>query len=110
MLGQYSKNKNELFGETIYKGENKTVFMATYTEKRLQLGLGVLFPFTNNYRAGKERVSKTAPNSSWTYTKELGQMVVLRLSYNFEFGKSYKSSNKRINNSDRESGILNVDK
>ncbi len=84
--------------------------MATYTHKRLQLGLGALFPFTNNYKTGKERISKVAPNSSWTYAKELGQMFVLRLNYNFEFGKSYKSSNKRINNSDRESGILNVDK
>lgn len=110
LIGQYSKNKNELFGETIYKGENKTVFMATYTHKRLQLGLGALFPFTNNYKTGKERISKVAPNTSWTYAKELGQMLVLRLNYNFEFGKSYKSSNKRINNSDRESGILNVDK
>ena len=28
----------------------------------------------------------------------------------FEFGKRYKSSDRRINNSDNESGILNVDK
>lgn len=110
LLGQFSKNKNTLYGETIYKGENQTAVMATYTHKRLQLGLGMMFPFTNNYKTGKERISNVAPYSSWTHVKELGQMVVLRLNYNFEFGKKYNSSKKRTNNSDRESGILNVDR
>ena len=97
-------------GETIYKGENQTAILATYTHKRLQLGVGMMFPFTNNYKTGKERVSKVAPYTSWSHAKEIGQMAVIKLSYNFEFGKRYKSSDRRINNSDNESGILNVDK
>ena len=97
-------------GETIYKGENQAAVLATYTHKRLQLGAGMMFPFTNNYKTGKERVSKVAPYTSWSHAKEIGQMAVIKLSYNFEFGKRYKSSDRRINNSDNESGILNVDK
>lgn len=107
-LGQFSKNKNILFGETIRKGENQTALMATWTHKRLQLGVGMLFPFTNNYKTGKERVSKVAPYTSWTYTKEAGQMVAIRLNYNFEFGHSYKSAKRRINNSDKDAGILKI--
>ena len=110
LLGQFSKRANELMGETIYKGENQTAILATYTHKRLQLGVGMMFPFTNNYKTGKERVSKVAPYTSWSHAKEIGQMAVIKLSYNFEFGKRYKSSDRRINNSDNESGILNVDK
>lgn len=109
LLGQFSKRANELVGETIYKGENQTAILATYTHKRLQLGVGMMFPFTNNYKTGKERVSKVAPYTSWSHAKEIGQMAVIKLSYNFEFGKRYKSSDRRINNSDNESGILNVD-
>lgn len=110
LLGQFSKNKNTLFGETIYKGENQTAIMATYTHKRIQLGVGMMFPFTNNFKTGKERISKVAPYSSWNYIKEAGQMVAIRINYNFEFGKSYKSANKRTNNNDKESGILNVNR
>lgn len=58
----------------------------------------------------RERVSKVAPYSSWTYIKKTGQMAIIKLSYNFEFGKKYNTAKRRTNNSDRESGILNVDK
>ena len=75
-----------------------------------QITTWYIVPFTNNYKTGKERVSKVAPYTSWSHAKEIGQMAVIKLSYNFEFGKRYKSSDRRINNSDNESGILNVDK
>ena len=110
LMGQFCKNKHTLWGETITKGENVTGILANYTHKRFQLGAGMLFPFTNNYKNGKERVSKVAPYSSWSYVKEAGQMVILKLSYNFEFGKKYNAAKRRTNNSDKESGILNVDK
>lgn len=45
-------------------------------------------PFTNNYKTSKEQVSKVAPYSSWTYGKETEQMAIIKLSYNFEFGKN----------------------
>lgn len=110
LLGQFSQQQNRLFGETITKGENQTAIMATYTHKRFQLGVGMMFPFTNNFKTGKERVSDVAPYTSWSYIKEAGQMVAIRLNYNFEFGKRYNASKKRTNNSDKESGILNVDR
>lgn len=110
LLGQFSQRPSRLFGETITKGENQTAILATYTHKRLQLGLGMMFPFTNNFKTGKDRVSKVAPYTSWTYVKETGQMFLIRLNYNFEFGKRYNAARKRTNNSDKESGILNVDR
>lgn len=110
LLGQFTKNMHVLMGETITKGENMTAVLATYTHKRIQLGAGMLFPFTNNYKNGKERMSKVAPYSSWMYAKECGQMVILKFSYNFEFGKKYNAAKRRTNNSDKDSGILKVDK
>lgn len=110
LLGQFTKNTHILLGETITKGENMTAVLATYTHKHIQLGAGMLFPFTNNYKNGKERVSKVAPYTSWMYAKECGQMVILKLSYNFEFGKKYNAAKRRTNNSDKDAGILKVDK
>ena len=108
LAGQFSKNRNSLFGETITMGENQTALLATWTHKQLQIGAGMMFPFTNNYKTGHERVSNIAPYTSWNYTKEVGQMAVIRLNYNFEFGKPYRATQKRMNNSDSESGILDV--
>jgi hypothetical protein len=108
LMGQFSKNRNTLRGETIFKGENQTAILATWTHKQLQLGVGMLFPFTNNYKTERERISSIAPYSSRSYVKETGQLLIIRLNYNFEFGKKYNSAQKRINNSDKESGILNM--
>lgn len=110
LLGQFSKNKNILMGETIFKGENQTALMATWTHKRLQLGLGMLFPFTNNYKTGIERLSNIAPYTAWTYTKEAGQMVAIRFNYNFEFGHQSAAKEKRMSNSDKDAGIIQFDK
>ena len=110
LLGQFSKNKNLLVGETVYIGENQTALMATWTHRHLQLGLGMMFPFTNNYKTGIERLSSIAPYTSWTYTKEAGQMVAIRVNYNLEFGHQHVVKQKRIDNSDNDSGIIQFDK
>lgn len=91
LLGQFRKVQNNFFGETIKKNENQTAFMAMYTRRNLQAGIGIMFPFTNNYKVGKERISKVAPFRSETFVRETGQMVVLRMGYTFEFGRKHKN-------------------
>jgi len=110
LLVEYSKKPYSLFGESIQKGENKTAFMVMYNKKKFQVGAGILFPFTNNYHTGSERISAIAPLTSWAYAKEVGRMVVLRVAYNFEFGKMYKSGQKNLHNSDSDAGILNTNR
>lgn len=106
--GQFRKIQNYLMGETIKKSENQTVLMAMYTKQNFQAGVGVMFPFTNNYKVGKERISRVAPFRSETFVRETGQMVVLRVGYTFEFGRKHKGGDKRLNNSDTDSGIINM--
>ncbi|MCR5076774.1 MAG: outer membrane beta-barrel protein [Prevotella sp.] len=108
LMGQMRKNRDYLLGETVYKGENMTVLMAVWNHKRLQLGAGILFPFVNNYRTGKERLSAIAPYQSWTYARESGNLFLLRLNYHFEFGKAYHAKERRVNNRDTEDGILGM--
>lgn len=107
MLKQSTRN-SWLYGETIRKGENISVAVFTWNHKRLSLGIGVFFPFVNNYRTGSERLAKVASSTSWNYLKEAGNLFVLTFGYNIEFGKKYNAKKKRIENSDRESGVLKV--
>ncbi|MCD8193483.1 MAG: hypothetical protein LUD74_02840 [Tannerellaceae bacterium] len=109
-MGQFRKNQNSLYGETIEKGENITAFMLAWSRKNLQLGVGALFPFTNNYRRGSERMSEVAPVTSWEYIKEAGRLFTLRVAYNFEFGRKYKAGNKNLSNEDRDKGVINTNR
>ena len=110
LLGQFRKVQDSFFGETIKKNENQTALMAMYTKQNFQAGFGVMFPFTNNYKVGKERISEVAPFRSETFVKETGQMFVLRIGYTFEFGRKHKAGNKGLNNSDTDSGIINMER
>lgn len=107
---QYTLKPNSLFGETVKKGENVTAVSLNYTWKNLQVGASMLFPFTNNYRKGSERLSEVAPATTWEYDKEVGQMVVLQFAYRFDFGRKYKSGNKKLHNQDRDAGIIQTDR
>lgn len=108
VLGQFRKVADYLYGETIQKNENQTVFMAMYTKQHLQAGIGIMFPFTNNYKTGKERLSQVAPLRSETFVRESGQLVMLRLGYTFEFGRKHKAGRKGLDNNDTENGIINM--
>ena len=74
LLGQFRKVQNNFFGETIKKNENQTAFMAMYTRRNLQAGIGIMFPFTNNYKVGKERISEVAPFRSETFVTSVRKM------------------------------------
>jgi hypothetical protein len=99
-----------LYGETIHKGTDATLIVATYKKNNFQAGLMMMYPFTNNYRTGNERLSCVAPSISWDYVKEAGRLYIVRLSYNFEFGKKYKTKSKSLNNTDSESGIIKLER
>lgn len=106
--GQFRKVENGFYGETIKKNENQVAFIAMYTKNSLQVGCGVMFPFTNNYKTGKERISEVAPFRSDTFVKETGRMFILRVGYSFEFGRRHKAGNKSLNNTDTDNGIINM--
>lgn len=108
--GIFQKNQDALYGETISKGTNMTAFMLIYNHKNLQVGSGIYFPFTNNYRTGSERLSTVAPVKSWDYVKESGRLFKIRIAYNFEFGRKYKAGNKNLDNADTDTGIINTNR
>ena len=66
----------------------------------------VLNPFTKRYEQSVENLSSLAPNNQYAYSTQLGQIFILNLSFNLDFGKQRHSGGKRINNSDTDSGIL----
>lgn len=106
LFSSYWINNASLWGETITKGENRVDFGIIYTRKRLQALVGIMYPFVNNYKVGTERISSVAPLTQKAYSKIMGNLVMVSIRYNFEFGKKFKDLNKKARYNDADSGIL----
>jgi hypothetical protein len=67
-------------------------------------------PFADNYKQDSENWSQYASHKKSNYVNESSRMLVLRLSYNFSFGRSFKSGQKRLNEADDDSGVMSAGK
>jgi hypothetical protein len=75
--------------------------------KGMTMGIGWRYPFFDAYKEGTETHPAALVHSiSTTSTKDYANMVYFRFSYNFSFGRNTKTSQKKINNEDTDSGIL----
>jgi hypothetical protein len=98
--------ENSLYGETISKGEALNNIGIYYTIKNCRVGLSMLYPYSNAWKAGGEYLSNIAYSQSWTYIKENGHMLLLNFAWNVNYGKKHQSGAKTLNNSDNDSGIV----
>ena len=70
----------------------------------------VLNPFSSKYSQYVENWSKLAPNRQDAFSYDLNRVFMLEAYVNIDFGKHKNNVNKRINNSDTNSGILSGSK
>ena len=103
-------NWNNFWEETLSGGENILVLMMYYTHKNLRVGLGAFNPFTDNYKQQTENWNKYASYKKTNYVKESSQMFLASVSYNFSFGRKFKTGQRRVNNSDNDSGVMSTGK
>ncbi len=107
---QIKNHKNNFYGETLDYNENYHLVGLMYKHKQLSLGAMVLNPFANNWKVGSENRNASAPSKNWIYIKESSQLYALKISYNFSFGRKYESAQKRLNNEDKDSGVMSSKK
>ena len=100
----YNANDN-FYGETLNGGESMHLFMLSYNIRRCNLGVGVMQPFSEYKRFDENRNIHTSSEMT-SNTKNLSGMVLLKLAWNCEFGRKVNGGNKRFNNQDTDSGIM----
>lgn len=103
-------NWNWFFGETMSGGENIHIVMLGYKHKNLSLTAGMFNPFIDNYKQQSENWSEYASYKKSNYIKESSRMLIFQLTYNFSFGRTFKSGQKRLNNTDDDSGVMSSGK
>ena len=98
--------ENSLFGETVDMGEALNNIGLFYQIKNCRLGLSVLYPYSDGWKAGRELLSNLNYSKSWTHIKENGRMLLLNFEWSVDYGKKHQSGKKTMNNSDTDSGIV----
>lgn len=106
IMAEMSTSQHDLWGETLSRGEALHSIAIGYNHDKFSIQGMIMNPFTKRYEQGVDNLSELAPNKQLAYSTQLGQIVMLNLSFNFDFGKQNRSGGKRINNSDNDSGIL----
>ena len=110
LFWQINTNWNNFWGETLSGGENIQILGLYYKYKDLRLGVGAFNPFTDNYKVENENWNQFASYKTKSYIKESSRMFLVSLSYNFSFGRKFKATQRKVNNSDNESGVMSTGK
>ncbi|PXV69083.1 outer membrane beta-barrel protein [Dysgonomonas alginatilytica] len=87
-------------GETLYLNESWQNVSLGYKTDRFSISAGVINPFTKEWKSGSRVFSALVPMSSQVTSTSISKMPYLKLSYNVNFGRQYKSADKKIDNSD----------
>lgn len=107
LSANFNTDLNYLFAEMLNYSSKSTGISVKYKYKDCQIGGGVMNPFlANGTPSGSKILSSVVKKESWNYTRDYGNMVYITLSWNFSFGRKYNSSQKKLNNSDNDSGIV----
>ena len=96
----------ELWGESIYLGEDWNYIEAGYKYKEAKFSLGMSYPFKNYWSMGNRNISSVKPSQSKSYIKENGHMLYLRFSWNMSFGRKHEAGKKSMDNADTDKGTL----
>lgn len=84
--------------------------MLRYTHNNLAFTVGAFNPFVNNFKQETENWSQYASYKRAMHLEESSRMLLFQFSYNFSFGRSFKGGQKRVNNSDDDSGVMSTGK
>ena len=112
MRWQFRKNVQDRFwGETLYRYEDGHMLSLGYQTNKLNLSADVLNLFSLKHISAQENYSSVAPYKRYEYLNETRNLIRLNLTLNLSYGKKYKESSKRINDStSNESSIIKGEK
>lgn len=110
MMIDVNTSYHTLWGETLQKEEKLHSIAVGYNTEKWGVQMMLMNPFTKRYEQSVENRSRLAPYSQVAYSDDFKRMVMVNVSVNLDFGKQRNAADKRINNSDTDTGILSGNK
>ena len=106
VYAMYQHSSDSFFGEHLATGEEAHLIQLQYRLKNVNIGLRMYNPFQRDYARKEVDKNQYAGYDYEYHIDDVARTVTIKLSWNFSFGRDYKSKNKRMNNSDSESGVM----
>lgn len=108
MYEQYS-TFNTFWGEQMNGGENAQTILLNYKYKDWVFGVGMFNPFSTTKHEVRN-YNRYASFRKINSVEDASGLFVLQLSWNINFGHKQNGTQKRLNNSDTDAGIMKVSK
>ena len=107
-FGEVTTRNNNLWGETLEYGEFYHHIGLGYNADKWGFRAMLMNPFSvKGYSIETKDLSALAPNTQHAEMRDFRQMLILNFHCNLDFGsRASTRENKRINNEDKENGIL----
>ena len=106
-FGEVTTRSNNLWGETLEYGEFYHHIGLGYNADKWGFRAMLMNPFSvKGYSIETKDLSALAPNTQHAEMWDFRQMLILNFHCNLDFGTQRQDSGKRINNEDKENGIL----
>ena len=110
-FGEVTTRSNNLWGETLEYGEFYHHIGLGYNADKWGFRAMLMNPFSvKGYSIETKDLSALAPNTQHAEMRDFRQMLILNFHCNLDFGTQRRDSGKRINNEDKENGILSGSK
>ena len=106
-FGEVTTRNNNLWGETLEYGEFYHHIGLGYNADKWGFRAMLMNPFSvKGYSIETKDLSALAPNTQHAEMRDFRQMLILNFHCNLDFGTQRGENGKRINNEDKENGIL----
>ena len=106
-FGEVTTRYNNLWGETLEYGEFYHQIGVGYNADKWGFRAMLMNPFSvKGYSIETKDLSALAPNTQHAEMRDFRQMLILNFHCNLDFGTRHRENGKRINNEDKENGIL----
>lgn len=99
---------NYFEGESLNRGERGHIIEFAYNTEKWSLGLMAFNLFEKNYYMESRNWSALTPKYMKASTDDIGcgGFITLNFTLKLDFGRKFKSANKRLNNDDSDAGIM----
>ena len=98
------------YGEAMNQGEAFQTIAFGYNAPKWSAMIGAMNPIGTDYKTKQENWSKLVPSKSQLIGNNLTPLFFIRASFSVNFGRQFKSGDRRINNSDTDAGIMSGSK
>jgi len=103
---QIQSRSDSFRGESMNSGEEIHMLMFMYNQGKFSVGAGMMLPFSDNYKRENKSRNQYTPSSSLMYSNDFSRMLLLKFTWNFNYGRKFKGGNKRLHNEDTDPGIM----